>query len=144
MCAQDISGKAYWLKMQRKRSGLTQKELARLAGTSLRSIQSYEQGTRNLSGASVELVQALCRVLNCSEADILSYPGSRAGVFAQYSDEVLCRLYRQNIAGEEVPRDKLPPELESLLAPEFKTQLTEEMAARFYQSYTGQQKEKET
>ena len=61
----NIREKAYWLKMQRKRLGLTQKELARLSGASLRSIQSYEQGTRSLSGASIEQIQALCRVLGC-------------------------------------------------------------------------------
>ena len=73
MHTQDTSGKAYWLKMQRKKRGLTQKELAQLAGTSLRSIQAYEQGTRNLSGASVEVVQALCRALDCQPGDILEY-----------------------------------------------------------------------
>ena len=65
----NIREKAYWLKMQRKRLGLTQKELARLSGASLRSIQSYEQGTRSLSGASIEQIQALCRVLGCSEQE---------------------------------------------------------------------------
>ena len=138
----DASGKAYWLKMQRKKRGLTQKELARLAGTSLRSIQSYEQGTRNLSGASVELVQALCRVLDCREEDILSYPGGKGGNLAECSDEMLCRLYRQRIAGQEEVCP-LPERLAELSASELRRQLTEEMAARFYRSYEVQQEGKQ-
>lgn len=140
MSIRDTSGKAYWLKMQRERSGLTQRELARLAGTSLRSIQSYEQGTRNLSGASVELVQALCRVLDCREEDILSYPGSKSSELTDCSDEMLCRLYRQRIAGQEEVQP-LPEPLSELSAPELRRQLTEEMAARFYYWHQGQQKE---
>lgn len=140
MSTQDASGKAYWLKMQREKRGLTQKELARLAGTSLRSIQSYEQGTRNLSGASVELVQALCRVLDCREEDILSYPGSKSGGLADCSDELLCQLYRQRIAGQEEVQ-VLPERLSQLSAAELRQQLTEEMAARFYLSHERQQEE---
>lgn len=140
MREQDVSGKAYWLKMQREKNGLTQRELARLAGTSLRSIQSYEQGTRSLSGASVELVQALCRVLNCREEDILAYPGSNNGGLADLSDEMLCRLYRQRILGKEAPQE-LSERLEQLSAAELGRQLTEEMAARFYLSQKGQQEE---
>ena len=140
MRIQDGSGKAYWLKMQRKRCGLTQKELARLAGTSLRSIQSYEQGTRNLSGASVELVQALCRVLDCREEDILSYPGGKSGGLADCSDDMLCRLYRQRIAGQDAACP-LPERLAELSASELRRQLTEEMAVRFYRSCEGQQEE---
>ena len=143
MQTQDTSGKAYWLKMQRRKNGLTQKELARLAGTSLRSIQSYEQGTRNLSGASVELVQALCRVLECREDDILSYPGEKNGCLADFSDEMLCRLYSQRIAGQEEAQP-LPDQLAGLSVPEFRHQLAEEMAFRFYRSYNGLQEENKT
>lgn len=140
MHAQDTSGKAYWLKMQRKKRGFTQKELAQLAGTSLRSIQAYEQGTRNLSGASVEVVQALCRALDCREEDILSYPGGKSSTLSAYSDEMLCRLYGQNITKQE-ERMCLPERLAKLSATEFRRQLTEEMAIRFYQSHIEQQEE---
>ena len=140
MHTQDTSGKAYWLKMQRKKRGLTQKELAQLAGTSLRSIQAYEQGTRNLSGASVEVVQALCRALDCREEDILSYPGGKSSTLSACSDEMLCRLYGQNITEQE-ERMCLPERLAKLSATEFRRQLTEEMAIRFYQSHIEQQEE---
>ena len=134
MHTQDTSGKAYWLKMQRKKRGLTQKELAQLAGTSLRSIQAYEQGTRNLSGASVEVVQALCRALECREEDILSYPGGRIGSLFEYSDEMLCCLYGQRITDQEAVMP-LPERLARLSVPEFRRYLTEEMAKLFYQSH---------
>ena len=140
MHTQDTSGKAYWLKMQRKKRGSTQKELAQLAGTSLRSIQAYEQGTRNLSGASVEVVQALCRALDCREEDILSYPGGKSSTLSAYSDEMLCRLYGQNITVQEEMMC-LPERLAKLSATEFRRQLTEEMAIRFYQSHIEQQEE---
>lgn len=132
--------KAYWLKMQRKKKGLTQRELADLAGTSLRSIQSYEQGTRNLAGASVELVRALCQVLECSEGEILSYPGSRGGSFGAYTDEALCALYARLMAEEGVPRELLEGQPQ-LSAAELKGQLWEEMALRFYQGHTKQRGE---
>lgn len=138
MQTQSTCGKAYWLKMQRKKRGLTQKELAELAGISLRSVQSYEQGTRNLSGASVELVQSLCRVLDCREEDILSYPGEKSSEMQLYSDMQLCEMYRQRILGQE-EAEPLPEALAGLSAPEFQRQLTEEMAARFYQSFIAKQ-----
>ena len=140
MHTQDTSGKAYWLKMQRKKRGLTQKELAQLAGTSLRSIQAYEQGTRNLSGASVEVVQALCRVLDCREEDILSYPGGRTSSLSEYSDEMLCCLYGQRITDQEEAMS-LPERLARLSVPEFRRYLTEEMAKRFYQSHKEAQED---
>ena len=128
--------KAYWLKLQRKRCGLTQKELAGLSGISLRAVQSYEQGTRSLSGASIELVQALCRVLGCSEAEILSYPGRRGSLFSECTDEQLCQVYEQpemaaSLLGEQEREAYL-----KLSETERKRQLTEEMACRFYRLYT--------
>ena len=57
-----------------------------------------------------------------------------------YSDEMLCRLYGQNITEQE-ERMCLPERLAKLSATEFRRQLTEEMAIRFYQSHIEQQEE---
>lgn len=138
MCDTQRADKAYWLKLQRKRCGLTQKELARLSGISLRAVQSYEQGTRSLSGASIELVQALCRVLGCSEADILSYPGGRASVFDACTDAELCQLYGQQDTAGHILKEKDYVLYQHLSVTEQNRQLTEEMARRLYRSYTEQ------
>lgn len=130
--------KAYWLKLQRKRCGLTQKDLARLSGISLRAVQSYEQGTRSLSGASIELVQALCRVLGCCEEDILSYPGSRVSVFEACTDAQLCQLYGQQDTAQNILTEKEYAAYQCLSVTEQNRQLTEEMARRLYRRYTAQ------
>lgn len=59
------------LKRQRKFSGLTQKELARLSGHSLRVIRAWEQGQRSLGSASADGVRHLCQVLGCRMEDLL-------------------------------------------------------------------------
>ena len=54
------------LKVIRKQSRLTQKELADLSGVSLRMIQAYEQGNQDITKAEVRSVLALSRVLGCT------------------------------------------------------------------------------
>ncbi len=139
----DIREKAYWLKMQRKRLGLTQKELAGLSGTSLRSIQSYEQGTRSLRGASIEQIQALCRVLGCSEQEILSYPGSRQFTFAESTTGELINLY-ERLKRDKAQNDQTDRIYHDLPAAECERQLLQEMALRFYQEHTKTYKEMTT
>lgn len=139
----DSREKAYWLKMQRKRLGLTQKELAQFSGASLRSIQSYEQGTRSLRGASVEQIQALCRVLGCSEQEILSYPGSRQFAFAESTDGELTALY-ERLKQDKVLSNQTDRLYHGLSAAECERQLVQEMALRFYQEHTKTRKETES
>lgn len=136
----NIREKAYWLKMQRKRLGLTQKELARLSGASLRSIQSYEQGTRSLSGASIEQIQALCRVLGCSEQEILSYPGSQQFAFAESTVGELTELY-EKLKQDKEQKHQTDRLYHGLSAAECERQLVQEMALRFYQEHTKTHKE---
>lgn len=59
------------LKRQRKRAALTQEELARLSGQSLRAIRAWEQGQRPLSSAGAGSVRCLCRALGCRMEDLL-------------------------------------------------------------------------
>lgn len=139
----DSREKAYWLKMQRKRLGLTQKELAQLSGASLRSIQSYEQGTRSLRGASVEQIQALCRVLGCSEQEILSYPGSRQFAFTESTDGELTVLY-ERLKQDKTLSNQTDRLYHGLSAAECERQLVQEMALRFYQEHTKTRKETES
>jgi DNA-binding XRE family transcriptional regulator len=57
----------------RKQNDLSQSELAEKSGVSLRSIQMYEQGNKDINKASVESVLKLARALNCKVEDLLEY-----------------------------------------------------------------------
>ena len=59
------------LKRIRKAYGLTQAELARRSGVSLRSIQMYEQRNKNINKASVDTMYRLAKVLGCTVEDLI-------------------------------------------------------------------------
>ena len=61
------------LKELRKQRGLTQRQLAEISGVNFRSLQDYEQGHKQLSSASGDILLRLATALNCSmEALLLS------------------------------------------------------------------------
>lgn len=59
------------LKQRRKAWGMTQAELAERANVSLRAIQQYEQGTKDIRRASVDSVYRLSLVLRCTIEDLI-------------------------------------------------------------------------
>ena len=59
------------LKEAREARGLSQGQLAKMSGVDVRSIQSYEQGLRDLSKASVKTVIALAKVLGVTAEDLV-------------------------------------------------------------------------
>ena len=59
------------LKSFRKENKLTQEELARESGVSLRSIQMYEQRQKDINKASAETLKRLATVLGCSMENLL-------------------------------------------------------------------------
>ena len=59
------------LKRFRKIAGLTQKQLAELAGVKIRMIQAYEQHDQDISKAEVATVLRLSRCLGCSVEDLV-------------------------------------------------------------------------
>lgn len=59
------------LKRFRSYTGMTQAELARQSGVSLRSIQMYEQRNKDINKASVETVYRLAKVFNSSVEELL-------------------------------------------------------------------------
>lgn len=124
-----MAEKAYWLKMRRKKRGLSQKELAELSGISLRSIRAYEQGTRDIAGASVRQMGALCTALDCSAEELLLYPARRNNPYHELSDEQLLRKYRKLVLRREIESGSA----EELPLSEAIAVLTGEMAERFYQ-----------
>lgn len=59
------------LKKQREAAGLSQSELAERSGTSLRTLQAYEQGVKDIRKAQVETVKKLAESIGCEIDDII-------------------------------------------------------------------------
>lgn len=59
------------LKRFRTVYGITQAELARRSGVSLRCIQMYEQRNKNINKASVETMYAIAKTLGCTVEDLI-------------------------------------------------------------------------
>ena len=60
------------LKFYREEKGLSQSQLAKLSGVSLRNIQAYEQGTRDINEAQCIKVVQLAEALECDIYNILN------------------------------------------------------------------------
>lgn len=61
------------LQVIRKESGMTQSELAKQSGVSLRSIQMYEQRNKDINKARLETVNDLAKTLGCKMEDLMEY-----------------------------------------------------------------------
>ena len=61
------------LQVIRKSCGITQNELAKQSGVSLRSIQMYEQRNKDINKAQMETVNNLAKVLGCKMEDLMEY-----------------------------------------------------------------------
>lgn len=59
------------LKLIRESKNLSQSKLAELSGASLRTIQHYEQGSKDINKAQVNILLKLSQVLECSIEDLL-------------------------------------------------------------------------
>lgn len=59
------------LQQIRKEAGYSQKELSEKSGVSLRMIQQYEQGAKDINKASVSNLAALAKVLGCRIEDMM-------------------------------------------------------------------------
>ncbi len=62
------------LKKLRESRGLSQSELAKASGVSLRSIQMYEQRVNDIDKAQAQTVYKLSRVIGCTMEDLLEKP----------------------------------------------------------------------
>lgn len=60
----------------RKARGLSQGKLSELSGISVRVIQDYERGARNLNGAKLYTLLLLCETLGCTLHDIITDPNT--------------------------------------------------------------------
>lgn len=67
------------LKRIREAKGLSQSQLAASAGVSVRMIQKYEIGEKNINSAAALTVYKLAQVLCCAVADRLEIPDGADG-----------------------------------------------------------------
>lgn len=59
------------LKEIRMSKKLSQSKLAELAGINVRTLQHYEQGSKNFDHAKIETIFSICNVLGCKLSDII-------------------------------------------------------------------------
>ena len=59
------------LKQQRELSGMSQSALSEISGTSIRTLQAYEQGVKDIRKAQVQTVKKLAEGIGCEISDIL-------------------------------------------------------------------------
>jgi transcriptional regulator with XRE-family HTH domain len=59
--------------MYRERIGLSQSELAKESGVSVRMIQHYEQRLKDLGRAQTKTIWLLARALRCSMEDLMEF-----------------------------------------------------------------------
>ena len=60
------------LKFFREDKGMSQSELAKASGVSLRNIQAYEQGYKDINKAQVITVLQLAEAIGCDVYDIIN------------------------------------------------------------------------
>ena len=59
------------LKQLRQAAGLSQSQFAKKAEMSVRTLQHYEQGSKDFNNARIDTIMKACIVLNCRLEDII-------------------------------------------------------------------------
>ena len=68
------------LQAARQKAGMSQSQLANAAGISVRVLQDYERGARDVCGAKLATLLKLCNALHCGLRDILADPATLEGL----------------------------------------------------------------
>ena len=59
------------LKEMRQDAGLSQSQLAEKTGINVRTLQHYEQGSKNFDHARIDTILKVCLALDCKLADVI-------------------------------------------------------------------------
>ena len=70
-----VTYKSEGLQKLRKAAGLSQSQLADLAGIKVQVLQQYERGARDINGAKLPTLLKICNALECRLADIITDEG---------------------------------------------------------------------
>lgn len=62
------------LQAARQKANMSQSQLAEASGISVRVLQDYERGARDISGAKLATLLKIRKALNCSLCDIITDP----------------------------------------------------------------------
>lgn len=62
------------LKEMRQSRGLSQSQLAEKTGINIRTLQHYEQGSKNFDHARIDTILRVCIALGCKLDDIIENP----------------------------------------------------------------------
>lgn len=62
------------LRKERQNTNMSQSQLANAAGITVRVLQSYESGARDISGAKLSTLLKVCAALDCDLQDIIPDP----------------------------------------------------------------------
>ena len=73
------------LKEVRMSKGLSQSKLADLAGINVRTLQHYEQGSKNFDHARLDTIFSVCNALECKLSDIIT-DGNYIDIIEKYEN----------------------------------------------------------
>ncbi|MCL2111309.1 MAG: helix-turn-helix domain-containing protein [Clostridiales bacterium] len=62
------------LKAMREAAGFSQSQFATATGITVKNVQNYEQGKRDLNGAKLATILKFCATLSCRMEDVLTDP----------------------------------------------------------------------
>lgn len=62
------------LKEMRQAKGLSQSQLAEKTGINVRTLQHYEQGSKNFDHARIDTIVRICVALDCKLEEIIENP----------------------------------------------------------------------
>lgn len=71
------------LQSVRQKKNMSQSQLAKASGVSVRVLQDYERGARDISGAKLATLLKLCKALECGLRDIITDPET-IGLLEEY------------------------------------------------------------
>jgi transcriptional regulator with XRE-family HTH domain len=75
------------LKEVRMNKGLSQSKLADLAGINVRTLQHYEQGSKNFDHARLDTIFSVCNALECKLSEIIT-DENYIEIIGKYEDRI--------------------------------------------------------